>query len=57
MELKVDIGPWKKTIESLPLGHRELSSLPLRHVIGVLQISTDRDLKHHKMSSAFVGVR
>ena len=34
------------------LGHKELSSLPLRNVVGVLQISTDRDLKHHKMSSA-----
>ena len=36
----------------LPLGHRELSSLPLRHVVGVLQISTDRDLKHRKMHRA-----
>ena len=55
MQLKVDIGPWRQTIESLPLGHRELSSLPLRHVVGVLQISTDRDLKHLEMRCAFVG--
>ena len=41
-------------MSSLPLGHRELSSLPLRHVVKVLQISTDRDLKHHKMRCAFV---
>ena len=55
MELKVDIRPQRQTIESLPLGHRELISLPLRHLVGVLQISTDRDLKHYKMRSAFVG--
>ena len=44
-QLKVDIGPWRQTVESLPLEHRELSSLLLRHVVGVLQIFTDRDLK------------
>ena len=45
-QLKVDIGPCRQTIESLPLGHKELSSLPLRHVVGVFQISTFWDLKH-----------
>ena len=57
MVLKVDIGPWRQTFESLPLEHRELSSLPLRHVVGVLYISTDRDLKHHEMRRALGGVR
>ena len=52
---EIEIGPCMQTIESLPLGHRELSSLPLRHIVGVLQISIDRDLKHHGMRSAFVG--
>ena len=42
-------------MSSLPLGHRELSSLPLRQVVGVLQISTNRDLKHHKMCSMLRG--
>ena len=55
MELKVDIGPRRQTIESLLLGHRELSSLPLTHVIGALQISTNTNLKHYKMRNAFVG--
>ena len=55
MQLRVDIGPYRQTSESLPLGHRELSSLPLGHEVGVLHISTDRDLKHYKMSWAFVG--
>ena len=36
---------------------RQLSSLPLRHVVGILQISTDRDLKHRKMCRTLVGVR
>ena len=54
-QLRVDIGPCRQTIESLPLVHRELSSLSSRHVDGVLQISTDRDLKHYKMLCAFVG--
>ena len=43
-------------MSSLPLGHRELSSLPLRHVVGVLQISTDKDLKHDKMHRMCVCV-
>ena len=55
MVMKVDIGPWRQTIEFLPLGYRELISLPLRHVVGVLQISIDRDLKHYKMRYAVVG--
>ena len=42
---RVDIGLCRQTIESLPL----------RHVVGVLQISTDRDRKRYKMCSAFVG--
>ena len=52
---EIEIGRCSQATESLPLGHRELISLPLRHVVGVLQISTDRDLKHRKMRSVFVG--
>ena len=33
----------------------KLSSLPLRNVVEVLQITTDRYLKHYGMRSAFVG--
>ena len=54
---------WRLTLEhagrqlsSLPLKQRELSSLPLRHAVGVFQISTDRDLKYHKMHRACVGL-
>ena len=45
------------TVEKLRLddGGRQLSSLPLRHVVEDLQISTDRDLKHRRMRCAFVG--
>ena len=41
-----------RQLSFLPLRNRELSSVLLRHVIGVLQISTDRDLKYHKMRCA-----
>ena len=50
-----EIGPCRQTFESLPLGHGELSSLPFRLVVEVLQISTDRDLEHYKMCRVFVG--
>ena len=52
-----EIGPCRQTIERLRMEFSaiELSSLPSRHVVGVLKISTDRDLKHYKMHWAFVG--
>ena len=38
-QLKVDIGPWKMRVEFSTVAA----------VVKIFQISTDRDLKHHKM--------
>ena len=54
---EVGVRPCRQTIESMALELWELSSLPLKHIVGVLQISTDRDLKHYKMRCTLVGVR
>ena len=51
---EIEIGPCRQTTKPLPLGHRQFSFLPLRHVIGFLQISIDWYLKHHGIRSAIV---
>ena len=66
----IEAGSWKLTLDhagrqlsSLPLGNRELSSLSLSWELDlarwrcswVFRISTDRDLKHHKMNPTLVG--